>query len=88
MHRLYTLAAALAVLGAAVAHTGSADAQAQKQQNQAGPPQPPRIILRDRDRFGPPPQPERRYYGPSPGVQAPMQRVQPPAPLAQPPINR
>jgi hypothetical protein len=86
MHRLYRLAAALAVLGAAMAFQGSVGAQ--QQRKQAKPPQPPTIILRDRRPYGPPQQPERNYYGPAPGIQAPMERVPPPAPLAQPPTNR
>jgi hypothetical protein len=86
MHRLTTFAAALALLGVAVALGGSADAQQRRKQAKP-PPQQPRVILRDR--FGTPPQqPERNYYGPAPGIQPPMERVPMPAPLAQPPINR
>lgn len=86
MHRLYMLAATLAVLAAATAFDGSATAQ---QKRQAKPPsQPPKVILRDRWRNGPPPQPERNYYGPAPTIQPPMERVPMPAPLAQPPTNR
>jgi hypothetical protein len=85
MHRLYILVAALAVLGAAMmAHTGDASAQRKKQ---VKPPLSPRVIERDRF-FGPPQQPEPKYYGPAPGIQPPMERVPLPAPLAQPPINR
>jgi len=63
--------------------------QAQQKQRAAR----PRVIIRDRDRMlnGPPLPPsstERNYYGPSPGIQAPMERVPLPAPLAQPPILR
>ena len=88
MHRLYTLAAALAVAGAMLAFHGSADAQ-QQRKKQAKPPDPPRVIIeRDRWRYGPPQQPEPKYYGPAPTIQPPMERVPQPAPLAQPPINR
>ena len=86
MHRLYMLAATLAIGAATMAFHGSATAQQQKKQ--AKPPQPPNVILRDRRPYGPPPQPERNYYGPAPSIQPPMERVSPPAPLAQPPINR
>jgi hypothetical protein len=84
MHRLYTLAAALAVAGAMLAHPGSADAQHKKQ---AKPPRSPPVILRER-RYGPPPQPEPKYYQPAPTIQPPMKRVPLPEPLAQPPIGR
>ena len=90
MHKLVTLAAALAVLAAPLAlDHGGGSAEAQQRRKQVRPPQQPRIILRDRDRdLGPPPQPRGNYYGPAPGIQAPMERVPMPAPLAQPPINR
>jgi hypothetical protein len=89
MHRLYTLAVALAVFGAVMAHHGSAETQEQKKhEKQAKPPQPPKVILRDRWLYGPPPQPEPKYYGPAPTIQPPMERVPPPAPLSEPPINR
>jgi len=90
VHKLVMLAAALAVLGAPLAaHGGGGSAEAQ-QRKQVRPPPPQPRVLRDRDRFfyGPPPQPERNYYGPAPGIQQPMERVPMPPPLAQPPINR
>jgi hypothetical protein len=48
----------------------------------------PKVILRDRSIFRPPPPPhERNYYGPAPSIQPPMERIPLPAPLAQPPIR-
>jgi hypothetical protein len=87
MHRLYLFAAALTAIGTAMVYGG---ADAQQQQKQAKPPQSPQIIYRDRWPYGPPapPSSDRNYYGPAPGIQPPMERVPPPAPLAQPPINR
>jgi hypothetical protein len=89
VHKLVTLAAALAVLGAPLsAHGAGGRAEAQQRKQLRPPPQQPRV-LRDRDRYyGPPQQPERNYYGPAPGIQQPMERVPMPPPLAQPPINR
>jgi hypothetical protein len=84
MHALYTLVATLAVLGTAMmAHADGASAQ---QTKHAKPTPPPRIII-ERD-FGPPRQPEPKYYGPAPGIQPPMERVPMPPPLAEPPTNR
>jgi hypothetical protein len=90
MHKLITLAAALAVLGAAVVADGSvASTEAQQKRKQARPPPQPKV-LRERDRFffNTPQRPERNFYGPAPGIQQPMERVPMPAPLAEPPINR
>jgi hypothetical protein len=95
MHRLHTLLAlaATATLAAAVslamsvAVSGGADAKEKKQYRGQ---QRPQVIIRDRHLYGPPPPPssDRNYYGPAPGIQAPMERVPLPAPLAQPPTNR
>jgi hypothetical protein len=91
MHRLHTFLAlaATAALAAAmsVAVFGSADAKEKKQYRGQ---QRPQVIIRDRYLYGPPPPPssDRNYYGPAPGIQAPMERVPLPAPLAQPPTNR
>jgi hypothetical protein len=100
MPRLCTaiaVAIVLALGAGAPANSASAQQQKQKagvqhvQQKQRAPRS--RVIILDRDRMlnGPPLPPsstQRNYYGPSPGVQGPMERVPLPAPLAQPPILR
>ena len=80
MHRLYMLAATLAVVAAAMAFHGSADRPA-AEEDRPSPRSRPQVILRDRWPYGPPPQPERNYYGPAPTIQPPMERVPLPAPL-------
>jgi hypothetical protein len=71
------------------AMVGSAIAQ-QRQQSRPPVQRPPVVIPQDRWFYGPPPPPssDRRYYEPAPGIQRPMDRVPPPAPLAEPPIRR
>jgi len=77
----------IAIAVAALVLSGYALAQEQKRP----PPKPaqrPQVIIQDRSLYGPPPVPhERNYYGPAPGIQPPMERIPPPAPLAQPPIR-
>jgi hypothetical protein len=90
MHGLHKVLA-LGVLVSMLGGLGVAwEASAQQGRQQARPPQRPQVIIRDRWLNGPPPPPssERNYYGPAPGIQQPMGRVPPPAPLAQPPTNR
>lgn len=83
MHRLWiAIATAVAV---AVAPVAVASAKEQKRPRSEKRPQ---VIIRDPSLFrAPPPPHERDYYGPAPTIQAPMQRVPLPAPLAQPPVR-
>jgi hypothetical protein len=74
---------AMALLAIPVA---TADAQQRQQPGSSTNTQRP-VIREPMDRQ-PPPQPERRYYGPPSGPSAPMQNVPKVPPPAQPPINR
>jgi hypothetical protein len=84
MHRLLSCAALGAlVIGTLAAPLGSADARRRVS------PRPP-VVVYPYWRYGPPPpiSSNRSPYSPPPAIRAPMPRVQQPAPLAQPPINR
>jgi hypothetical protein len=85
MHRFLT--AALAALLALPVALAAADGASAKQKQR--PSQRPQVIIQDRGMYGPPspPSSQRNYYGPAPSIQAPMQRVPLPPPLAQPPVR-
>jgi hypothetical protein len=52
------------------------------------PPQRPPVIINDPSLYRSPPPPHKRdYVGPKPSLSPPMERLQQPAPLAQPPIR-
>jgi hypothetical protein len=90
MHRLQSLVALAATAALATVTVLAVPESASAKDKQQYRPKRPEVIIRDRDLYGPPrpPSSDRNYYGPAPGIQAPMERVPLPAPLAQPPTNR
>jgi hypothetical protein len=78
----FRILVAMAALTSLVA--ASAAEAAQKHQK----PSRKRVIILDRSLYGPPPPPhDRRYVGPAPAIQPPMDPVPRVAPLAQPPLR-